>query len=402
MRYYVAPNGRGISTNHWNTPGVVHGDLVATVNWIIANPSRGGDEIWAAGDNNVLGAAYQGQYNLAGNPLVINNNTEPLSIYGGFRGTENTLCDRNANIHSIPSAAVPNFFQNPSILDGGNANRVMDIHAANVCLMDGFIIQNGNIATAPGVWSAGGGVYMSVSNNIRFENMVFMNNAARDSGGGMYMDNTRNVMVKNTIFFDNSVTGSGNGGGGFCVMTSHKIKLVNVLFNANMGNYAAACIFDSYDVQIINNTIAYNNPILPNAPSVYCTNTVASNVDIYNSIIFPDTIDIGTFVLVTIDYCLLAAMPTAVPPANVQVSNIILPIGTPPNFVNSAMRDFHLSTVPATAQSRCIDNGNTDFIFPYSATDLEGKPRFIDKGVNPLPSPPSTVKVVDMGAFEVQ
>jgi len=170
MRYYVAP---GIGGNTWASAG----DLVSTLNHVINNPSPiHDDEIWAR----------QGTYNLAGNPLVINQNTAPLSIYGGFAGWENTLCDRDANIISN-DPDFPDFFQNPSILDGGGSvgwtNRVIEMQGANVCRIDGFVVRNGNAGTGDG-----GGLYVH-GRNIWLENLVIMNNVAGNNGGGILVGN---------------------------------------------------------------------------------------------------------------------------------------------------------------------------------------------------------------------
>ena len=386
MRYYVAPNGTGFNTNLWNTPGFIPGDLVTTVNQIIANPSRGGDEIWAAGNNNVIGALYQGFYNLAGNPLVINQNREPLSIYGGFVGTERTLCDRNANIVSNDPANFPDFFQNPSILDGGGTNRVIEMQGANVFLIDGFVVRNGDANQATG--RNGGGVHVFDSNIIRFENMVFMDNVAGHFGGGLYMESTRNVIVNNTIFFNNDAVNPNNGGGGFCIVNCYYIKLVNLLFNANTGNGAAAFIVDSNNVILTNSTLAYNNVLTATSSHLYCLN---ANLDMYNSILYPDRFDIlpgQPQSTINVDYCLLS---NNIPFANLNFNNQNGLFFVNPNFVNPAARNFHLQPV-----SPCIDTGNADYIFPLSATDLEGKPRFINNTAG------ATTIEVDMGAFEVQ
>jgi len=222
MRYFVAPNGTGTSTNHWNT-GVIPGDLAMTVSQILANPSPTGDEIWAVGDNNVLGAQYQGVYNLGGSPLVINQNTAPLSIYGGCAGWETYLCQRNANI-VCNDATIPDFFLHPSILDGGGTNRVIEMLQTNTCRIDGFVVRNGNAATI----GNGGGIDVSQSNNILFENMVVMNNQTAGEAGGINIENTENVHIRNSIFFNNSAIA-----GGLFLNDCKDAALVNVLFIAN-------------------------------------------------------------------------------------------------------------------------------------------------------------------------
>jgi len=380
MRYYVAPNGTNFSLNHWTTPGTVPGDLVTTVSQILANPSPTGDEIWAVGDSNVLGAQYQGIYSLT-TPLSIVGNTAPLSIYGGFAGWENTLCDRNAK---IDSQGYPNFFPNPSILDGGGINRVIYL-IANVCRIDGFVIRNGNAATAAtGLY---GGGMVAGGRNIWLENLVFVDNLAMGDGGGIFAT-AFGLMIKNSIFFRNQASNGGGLGAG----DGSNMRFVNLLFNDNQtvgtaGNGDAIYLMGDTNVQIINNTISGNTT---GSSSVYCTSTTTNIVEIYNSIIYPDNLVAASFVVVRVEYCCLGSNPVGTLPLTPTSF-----IGTP-NFIGmgslSATGNFHLQ-----ASSPCINMGNTDLIFPLSATDLEGYPRFI--GGNPPPFP--TIEV-DMGALEVQ
>ena len=362
MRFYVAPNGTATGGSSWTNPGILTNILTNVLN----SPSRGGDEIWALG----------GPYYLTA-PLVINNNKEPLSIYGGFVGGETYLCQRNAN---IDSTNYPNFFQHPSILEAVGGNRVIEMQNANVCLIDGFVIQKGNAGTGDG-----GGVHAN-GQNLRFENLVIMDNTAGRNGGGMYTAAMINLMIKNTIFFNNHAT---NNGGGIWIGDGDNQLLVNVLFNNNQtngGNGNAIFVTpDPYNVKIVNNTISGNLPA--STPSVYCNSPL--HVEIYNSIIYPDNLVAvgGTPILnVRVDYCCLSNLL----PPNIQGSNNLI---TNPLFV---VGDYHLQPT-----SPCIDAGSTNLIFPLSATDLEGKPRFIDKGMGTPPSFP-TIKVIDMGAFEVQ
>ena len=355
----------------WNSTG----DLDATLTYVINNPSRGGDEIWA----------LQGTYNLAGSPLVINQNREPLSIYGGFAGWERTLCDRDANIISN-DPDFPDFFQNPSILDGGGTHRVIEMRGANVCRIDGFIITQG---VAPATMPVGGGMYISPSRNVWLENLVIMDNTAGNFGGGIYTAGMWCLMIKNTIFFNNRAT---NGGGIWIGDGGNKL-LVNLLFNANQstgtaGNGNAIYIDGDLGMKIINNTISGNTGGAGSS-SVYCMPSPGGQgVDINNSILYPDTLAVATGITnVRVDYCLLS---NPIPFQN--PNGLFFPPFTP-NFVNPAGRNFHLQPT-----SPCIDKGNTNLIFPYVATDLEGKPRFIDNGLSTSVFPLE----VDMGAFEVQ
>jgi len=388
MRYYVEPTGTGTSTNHWSLG--LTGDLVTTVAAILAAPSRGGDEIWAK----------QGQYNLA-NPLSIVGNTEPLSIYGNFAGTELTLCDRNANIDSLQ---YPTFFQQPSILDGGGGNTVIQMYQASVCRIDGFVIRNGNA----GAWITssldGGGAYVYSSSNIWFENIVFMDNQAGDNGGGVYASAVRSLMVKNSIFFNNVANSANEGGGGINVMNCGvNTLLINLLFNKNQaanGNGDAIYLNNNSDsVKIINNTIADNTT---SGSSVYCKSN-QQNVEIYNSILYPDILDNDPVSPsnIMVDYCFLNQ--TNFPSVNNIYPTPARPVD--PYFVNQASLaaggDYHLQINPPYPNtSLCIDSGRIGYFFPFSNTDLEGNPRFVDRGINPPPLP--LFRMIDRGAFEVQ
>ena len=372
MRYYVEPGATGtgiVGGNTWASAG----DLDATLNYVINRPSRGGDEIWA----------LNGPYYLAA-PLVINNNKEPLSIYGGFKGGENTLCERDANISSLQ---YPTFFQNPSILDGRNANRVINMQNANVCRIDGFVIQNGNATTAT-TGLEGGGMRVS-GRNIWLENLVIMDNAAGNNGGGIFTTPIWGLVIKNTIFFNNQAT----NGGGLGIGDGRNTLLVNVLFNGNQANGGdgnAIHIMGSNSLKIINNTISGNIGSSATSSSVYCMQN-PNLVEIYNSIIYPDSLTAAGSAVVNVGYCYLSN-PLPTPPLPATINNLGNNIVSPVNpFINSAGGDFHLQP-----GSQCIDAGNTNLIFPYSATDLEGNPRFINNTAG------ATTIEVDMGAFEVQ
>ena len=388
MRFYAAPTPIGTGQgNSWANAG----DLQTMINNAIAASSPGGDEVWALGDNNRFGVT--GPYNLAGSPLNITGNTAPLSVYGGFRGRERSLCDRRANI-ICNDTNFPDYFQHPSILDGGNANSVIDMQQANVCRIDGFIIRNGSATTAATGFE-GGGVRVRGNRNIWLENLVIMDNEARNIGGGIYMHGF-STMIKNSIFLNNHAT----NGGGLFMNDGNNTLLVNLLFNENQaamhgttGNGNAIYINGGhFNVKIINNTISGNTI---GSSDVYCT---SPSVGIYNSIIYPDSLVAAGNANVVVDYCCLGTTPISIPP-NANITFPVppnLPIGTNPNFapiVPPFTWNFHLQP-----GSPCIDSGNTERIFPFSATDLEGKPRFINS-VNP---PPFPFIQIDMGAFEWQ
>ena len=196
-------------------------------------------------------------------------------------------------------------------------------------------------------------------------------------------------MIKNTIFWDNYAT---NNGGGICVIDGTNTLLVNSLFNDNHianGNGNAIYIVGNNSVKIINNTISGNTGNATSS-SVYCL--YATTVEIYNSIIYPDTLGATTvppFPNVRVEHCCLPAIP-APPIQNPNPTSLI--IGNP-NFVN--MAPLPAGNYRLQAASSCIDAGSTNHIFPFSATDLEGNPRFVNRSTGTFP-----IIEVDMGAFE--
>ena len=372
MTHHVAPIAMG---NQDGTTWQDAIDLQTLFSAAAPFPLQPNDEIWALGDNNIFGIT--GPYNLVGNTLVIN--IPNLRIYGGFEGWETVPNQRNVNINSL---RYPTFFLHPSILDGGTVNRVIEIQQVDACRIDGFVITQGN----SGIMN-GGGIHVIDSNNVRFENLVIMDNRCWYFGGGVNIEKTHNVTIKNTIFFNNHATDSATGnGGGFCAMGCGNVGLVNLLFNDNTGNSAAMYIVNSDNIRVINNTIAYNNA-LAGSSHIYID---SASVEIYNSILFPDDIVVAGTATINISYCSLNQ--------NNFSNNNGLPPFTNPNFRNpvfplSVGGDYHLA-LPPSIPNTPIDNGNNTYVPPFIATDLEGNPRIVSIW-NPIPT-------VDMGAFEVQ
>ena len=360
--YYVAPNGIGNASSWANA-----GDLANTLALILASPSPGGDEIWALGDNNVWGVS--GIYSITN---TLNMNVPDVRLYGGFRGTETNLQQRNAYIAcNVP--AFPNYFPFPSVLRGitGLNQSIINV-AADDCVIDGFLIENGGGSAV----MMGGGLYAGRGlSNLLFENLVFKNNYA-DDGGGMFLGDCDGV-IKNSFFFQNDASMGGGLHLNDC-FHADKIRLFNVLFADNGATTVegGAIFIDHSMVEIINCTFADNH-----ASSINNSNGIfldgGSPTDIYNSIFYQDWIHpvIGAGVVPNINFCLLNQ------PFGGGIGNMFSP--PPPPFVGGG--NYHLQT----AVSLCINAGSNAFVPPpvATATDLEGRPRILNG-------------VVDMGAFE--
>ena len=379
--YRVAPVNMGAANGQTWQDSMSLPTLMTTITFAT------NDEIWFLGENNVWGVGGRYQLNATFNIPV-----DELRLYGGFRGTETQLIQRNALI-SCNNPAFPDYFVFPTILVGGlsTANPFPIISCMhNKCVIDGFIIEQGLVplTSVPG----SGGLYVQNSYEFKMENVVFLRNEG-NAGGGVHFDNVTDSVVKNCIIENN--VGLVNLGGGVYLRHCKNVDFVNVLFFGNrvqlgtgVGSSAAAYIDFSQQIRFYNATVANNtvpNTAIPNQ-SIYCNN---SDVEIYNSIFYPDTIAANPASTLIIDYCLLNQF---IPGQNAGG----LPFGTNPLFVNptAAGRNYHLWTSPPfTAQSPCIDWGNNAFFPspppppPNIATDLEGKPRFMGARI-------------DMGVFE--
>jgi len=392
MRHHVAPIAMGNQDGQTWQDAI---DLQTLFSAAAPFPVQPNDEIWFLGDNNVF-PGVGGTYNLTAQLQISISN---LSIYGGFEGWENTLCDRRVNISTPPSAAIPNYFLHPSILDGGGlAVSIVNIQNAQNIILDGFLIRNANVTQG-----IGGGVSVVNSNNIWFERLVVMNNTTISAGGGIGIRQTDNVVIKNAVFFNNHTT-AGDSGGGLSLIDCRDANIVNVLFTANSadGDGGGIGVERCDNIKIINNTIADNTVSGGQGTGVHCYNPNPNNninVEIYNSIFYPDDLYISPFAPgnVIVDFCLLSNNPFPNPGQNLNGFTPNPPITPPvnPNFVNPTllpMGDYHLALPPLPLSP--IDSGKTSYIFPLSLTDLEGRHRFVSI-VRPFPD------IVDMGAFEV-
>lgn len=160
--------------------------------------SPGGSGFWVA----------EGTYY---SPIAAGVEMSSNHFYGGFAGTEAYVTDRDWAAH-------------PTILDGGNSNRVLQKTAAGVSVLDGFTVQNGtNTAN-------GGGLYCT-NGAMNIYNCVFTNNLAGSGGGAIYhAGSVTNNVFSNCTFTANRLTqGSGYGGA--------------IYFSGTSTNVFQACLF---------------------------------------------------------------------------------------------------------------------------------------------------------------
>jgi predicted outer membrane repeat protein len=127
----------------------------------------------------------QGTYAMANTDIKINN------LYGGY---------------PTQGAGARDPVANPTILDGGGANRVLTKTGAGRSILDGFVVRNGSVT------NDGAGLLVSAASggSVTILNCAFSNNAALTGGGAVKVGASTVNIFSNCTFFANS---SSNDGG---------------------------------------------------------------------------------------------------------------------------------------------------------------------------------------------
>lgn len=236
QRVFVSKTGNdSFSGDSWNEPFLTISKAISVVDI--------GDEIWVA----------EGIYQES-DTLTI---PEMVTVYGGFRGEENDLSNRNQGIYY-------------SCIDGQGQHRVV----FNIGSFDGFVIQNGsNTEEGSGVynlgefrnstitncyaWQIGGGVY-------NFGGLVEnckIYNCESNTGGGIY---NKNGVIESTSIFSNICSNIGAG-----AFNNGLLKNSEIYNNqGNSSSIRGGGIYNSSGGCVKNSNI-YDNNIYGNGAGIY-------------------------------------------------------------------------------------------------------------------------------------
>lgn len=162
-----------------------------------------GDEIWVARDTYLE--------NLSGE--------KPLSLYGGFRGDENSVSER-------PPFPRPDPDPDATVIDaGGSARAIYLVEVSGAVLLDGLCIRNG--------WADFGGGISGSSQSLTIRNCCFDGCIALYQGGGIaWYGAISPVIVEGCRFTRN---GAAAGGAIFGVVAAS-----DTLFMENRANLGGA------------------------------------------------------------------------------------------------------------------------------------------------------------------
>lgn len=305
--YYSLASVAGYNENQAAVMNIVPMDIHSDENGIIyvSADGTGNGSSWANATNKLEYASYISNdgstmlwvkagtyYGDETDPVNAFNITASNKVYGGFAGTEGPdfdLADRD-------------FINNPTILDGGHAKRVLNqpdfLNSGSRAVWDGFIIQNGNSGSGAGVYlndyttlshciirdnvsnGIGGGVYINSAtgtgqtalnnceitgntaalgggicdrNSSTITNCKISNNIATTNGGGIYLYNTDKPTFRGCIINNNSaVMGGGIYALGKCVMTNCDIVM-------NYASQSYGGVFNDNNYSSYTNCIIWGN-----------------------------------------------------------------------------------------------------------------------------------------------
>ncbi len=234
----------------------------------VASDATGSGESWADAAN--FSAAANTARNSVVKPQIwvkegtylftAPENFDYLLIYGGFKGDETSLEQRD-------------WSTNQTIFDGGTTSSILrntispDRVGGNgvsiTCLLDGVIIQNGHVFGGNKNRIPGGG--MQINKGARISNCIFRNNKSDYGHGGALFcqgdtDGKNDFLIENSLFINNQAQLNGGGVqiGGFA-----KAIFVNCTFANNKaieqsGGGVGGGSSTTSDLIFVN-TIAYNN-----------------------------------------------------------------------------------------------------------------------------------------------
>ena len=224
-----------------------------------------------------------------------------LKIYGGFNGTESLLTDRVLTSISDYSVLQPKHIDTLSIVNVNPNPFAFTIPDSTMwpnryChldsfLMDGFTLENGTFSFINNLvlngWGAG--IMADSVYHLFLRNMIVRNNMAF-LGGGIYLQNILHSVMENVLFTGNTAQSIG---GGLFVSNCTDHTMINLAFTENVSqlinafpNYTSSGFYIEHSIVEAQNITANGN-VYESAGAIYI-----SDVNFYNSIFYPDNVQV--------------------------------------------------------------------------------------------------------------
>ncbi|MCY4418481.1 MAG: T9SS type A sorting domain-containing protein [Cytophagales bacterium] len=218
--------------------------------------ARVDDQIWIA-----AGTYLPNENNDRDQPFYLQN----IEVYGGFKGTEESLEDRESGKYR--TILTGKLKENASRGDHAKSVVLIPVGASKL-LLDEIIIIDGNADTGDEDEKlSGGGIYVSErteSNRSIILNKVRIYNCqASGPGAALYAHDAGQIKVYNSILSSNQ---SGGFGGGVFVSGQTELEVVNSTLYKNRGTNGGGAIYaDGRENELsvkLYNTLLYKNQIV--------------------------------------------------------------------------------------------------------------------------------------------
>ena len=219
-------------------------------------------------------------------------------------------------------------------------------------LLSGFTLRNGRNENGAGVsiWRSG----------PILENLVVVNNSARNDGGGIHISESQDVVLRNVSIHRNW---AGNNGGGIGVWESQSVALENVVVSDNVSQWSGGIYSHNTDWNIVNSVVVRNRST--RHVGGLKLETDGNTVNIVNSVVFDNVAtnlyahNSGEPATMTVNYsCIQGGQE------GLDVSDdLVVDWGTGNIDLHPAFYDPSSDDYSLQSGSPCIDAGDPDASF---------------------------------------
>lgn len=211
---YVSRDGNNSNGNSWE-------NAFSSIQLAIDNALQG-TQIWIAR------GTYEG-------PIEINLR-EGLYLYGGFKGIEDALNQRNTEKYQV-------------VINGRNQSKsVMTVKSSTYVRIDGITIVGGNASGLSLFQQYGGGMHiLGGGETVRIVNCHFENNNSNQDGGALYASIGAAPLLIGCSFKNNVSMNNGGAVAVYCnTSNGYKARLYNCTFDNNLAfSHGGALFFDT-------------------------------------------------------------------------------------------------------------------------------------------------------------